>query len=211
MSVSTAKRSCRATTTPSDRIPGTDLYLRSAELDSAAQYTYTLAIDYEEGTPDPRNDIHGRQRLRPGLRGRACPTGRCHRTLEPPAEDAPRGELDSFQFRSEILDNTRQIQVWRPPGYGSDPETRYPVLVVNHGDNLLRGGLMRNTLDNLVGKDVAPLVAVFVPRSFRSPSMEESRSTTTCASWWKSSCRTSIVTTSPTARTAPSWARPQRG
>ena len=85
--------------------------------------------------------------------------------LEPPAEDAPRGELDTFQFRSEVLDNARQIQVWRPPGYGSDPETRYPVLVVNHGDNLLRGGLMRNTLDNLVGKEVAPLVAVFVPRT----------------------------------------------
>ena len=68
-------------------------------------------------------------------------------------------------MRSEILDNARQIQVWRPPGYGSDPETRYPVLVVNHGDNLLRGGLMRNTLDNLVGKEVAPLVAVFVPRA----------------------------------------------
>ena len=81
------------------------------------------------------------------------------------AEDTPRGELDTFQFRSEVLDNARQIQVWRPPGYGSDPEIRYPVLVVNHGDNLLRGGLMRNTLDNLVGKKVAPLVAVFVPRA----------------------------------------------
>ncbi len=38
------------------------------------------------------------------------------------------------------------------------------MLVVNHGDNLLRGGLMRNTLDNLVGDVVAPLIAVFVPR-----------------------------------------------
>ena len=38
------------------------------------------------------------------------------------------------------------------------------MLVVNHGDNLLRGGLMQNTLDNLVGNSVAPLIAVFVPR-----------------------------------------------
>jgi enterochelin esterase-like enzyme len=84
--------------------------------------------------------------------------------LDEPAADAARGTLDQFLFRSEILDNTREINVWRPPGHGRDPATRYPLLVVNHGDNLLRGGLMQNSLDNLVGERVAPLVAVFVPR-----------------------------------------------
>ncbi len=146
------------------RIPGTDLYLRSAELDSAAQYTYTLTIDYDEETLDPRNDYVVDNGFDQVSEVR-MPDWPQSPHLEPPAEDAPRGELDTFQFRSEVLDNARQIQVWRPPGYGSDPETRYPVLVVNHGDNLLRGGLMRNTLDNLVGKEVAPLVAVFVPRA----------------------------------------------
>ena len=85
--------------------------------------------------------------------------------LDEPGEDAPRGSLDTFQFRSEILDNTREVKVWRPADYGQNPETRYPLLVVNHGDNLLRGGLMQNTLDNLVGNSVAPMIAVFVPRS----------------------------------------------
>lgn len=146
------------------RIPGTDLYLRSAELDSAAQYTYTLTIDFEDGTPDPHNPYvvdNGASQVSEVRMPDWPPSPH----LEPPAEGAPRGQLDIFQFRSEILDNARQIQVWRPPGYGSDPETRYPVLVVNHGDNLLRGGLMRNTLDNLIGQEVAPLVAVFVPRA----------------------------------------------
>ncbi len=146
------------------RIPGTDLFLRSTELDSAAQYTYTLTIDYEEGALDPRNAYAVDNGFDQVSEVR-MPDWPQSPHLEPPAEDAPRGELDTFQFRSEVLDNARQIQVWRPPGYGSDPETRYPVLVVNHGDNLLRGGLMRNTLDNLVGKEVAPLVAVFVPRT----------------------------------------------
>lgn len=146
------------------RLPGTDLRLRSVELDPAAQYTYTLTIDFEEGTTDPRNPFtvdNGGARVSE-LR---MPDWPASPHLDPPAEGAPRGELDTFPFRSEILGNTRQIQVWRPSGYGSDPETRYPVLVVHHGDNLLRGGLMRNTLDNLVGKEVAPLVAVFVPRT----------------------------------------------
>lgn len=146
------------------RIPGTDLYLRSAELDSAAQYTYTLTIDFEEGRLDPHN-AHVVDNGHNQVSEVRMPDWPQSPHLETPAEDAPRGELDTFQFRSEILDNARQIQVWRPPGYGSDPETRYPVLVVNHGDNLLRGGLMRNTLDNLVGKEVVPLVAVFVPRA----------------------------------------------
>lgn len=149
------------------RIPGTDLFLRSAELDPAGQYTYTLAIDFEQGSLDPRN-AHSVDNGRGMLSEVRMPEWPPSPHLETPAADAPRGELDTFQFRSEILDNSRQIQVWRPPGYGSDPETRYPLLVVNHGDNLLRGGLMRNTLDNLVGKQVAPLVAVFVPRAAAS-------------------------------------------
>ena len=85
--------------------------------------------------------------------------------LDPPADDAPRGTLDRFQFRSDLLENTREIQLWRPADYGQDAEQRYPLLVVNHGDNLLRGGLMQNALDNLVGRSVAPLIAVFVPRN----------------------------------------------
>jgi enterochelin esterase-like enzyme len=85
--------------------------------------------------------------------------------IEAPAAGAPRGTLDKFQFRSLILNNTREVQVWTPPDYGRDAARRYPVLVGNHGDNLVRGNLMQNTLDNLVGRTVEPLIAVFVPRA----------------------------------------------
>ena len=54
--------------------------------------------------------------------------------------------------------------MWRPAEYGQDPDRRYPLLVVNHGDNMLRGGLLQNVLDNLVGNRVAPVIAVCVPR-----------------------------------------------
>ena len=85
--------------------------------------------------------------------------------IDAPAAGAPRGTLDKFPFRSLILNNTREVQVWRPPDYGRDPGKRYPVLVANHGDNLVRGGLIQNTLDNLVGRSVEPLIAVLVPRA----------------------------------------------
>ena len=144
-------------------LSGTDLFVRSAELDPRAQYTYAFTLDYGQPVPDPLNPytVDNGFNVVSELR---MPEWPASPHLEPPAEDAARGELDTFRFRSEILDNTRQIQVWRPSGYDADPEARYPLLVVNHGDNLLRGGLMRNTLDNLGGASTAPVIAVFVPR-----------------------------------------------
>jgi len=144
-------------------LAGTDLFVRSAELDPKAQYTYNLSVDYDATVLDPLNPhtVDNGFMVASELRMPEWPESP---HLEAPAEDSPRGELDTFPFRSEILENTRQIQVWRPPGYSASSETRYPLLIVNHGDNLLRGGLMRNSLDNLVGERVAPLIAVFVPR-----------------------------------------------
>jgi enterochelin esterase-like enzyme len=158
------------------KLPGTDLFLRTVELDPKSQYTYELTVDYEQPIPDPRNPhtVDNGFNVVSEVRMPEWPPSP---HLETPAEDAPRGELDTFPFHSEILDNRRQIQVWRPPGYGADPDMRYPLLVVNHGDNLLRGSLMRNTLDNLVGESVAPLVAVFVPRitapEYAGPQVDE--------------------------------------
>ena len=145
------------------RLGGTDLFFRSVELDPKAEYSYAFTSNYGQPGPDPNNphSINMGFGLLSELRMPEWPESP---HLEEPAEDEPRGTLDSFPFRSEVLDNTRELSVWRPQGYGSG-DVRYPVLIVNHGDNQLRGSLMRNTLDNLVGKSVAPVVAVFVPRS----------------------------------------------
>jgi len=143
---------------------GTDLFFRSFELDSKGQYAYSMIVDFGDPTADPRNpySVNNGFAVASELRMPGWPPSP---HLEPPAEGAPRGTLDKFQFRSLILNNTREIQVWRPPDYGSEAAKRYPLLVANHGDNLVRGGLMQNTLDNLVGRTVEPLLAVFVPRA----------------------------------------------
>lgn len=145
------------------RVEGTDLFFRSLELDPNGQYTYSFIVDFGAPGPDPKNPytVDNGFAVASELRMPGWPASP---HLEEPAADAPRGTLDRFQFRSEILGNTREVQVWRPADYDRDPERRYPVLVVHHGDNLLRGGLMQNVLDNLVGDTVAPLIAVFVPR-----------------------------------------------
>jgi enterochelin esterase-like enzyme/outer membrane protein assembly factor BamB len=144
-------------------LAGTDLFFRSLELDPKAQYNYYLIVDFGDPGLDPGNpySVDNGFAVASELR---MPDWPASPHLETPAEGSPRGTLDGFPFRSEILDNIREIKVWRPADYGQDSEQRYPLLVVNHGDNLLRGGLMQNTLDNLVGTRVAPVIAVFVPR-----------------------------------------------
>ena len=145
------------------RVAGTDLFVRSAELDPRAQYTYAYAVDYGEPTTDPWNP-HRVDMGSDAVSDLRMPRWPASPHLDEPAAGTPRGILDSFVFRSDVLDNTRQIQVWRPDPTLDDAGARHPLLVVNHGDNLLRGGLMRNTLDNLVGTTVAPIVVAFVPR-----------------------------------------------
>lgn len=145
-------------------LEGTDLWVRSRQLDPAGQYGYSFSVGFGQPGPDPRNpySIENGFGSTSELRMPDWPPA-SH--LAPPAADRPRGTLDGFPFRSEKLGVTREIKVWRPAGYEAEAERRFPLLVVNHGDNLLRGGLFRNTLDNLVGTTVEPIVVVFVPRA----------------------------------------------
>lgn len=142
------------------RVAGTDLFYRSLALDPAGVYGYQLAVDFANPAPDPANPntIDGfvqASELR-------LPAARVNSLLVEPAEDTPRGTLNTFRFHSANLENFRDIQVWTPPGFGGD-ET-YPLLIVNYGDLAIRGGHMNNVLDNLVGQRMAPVVVAFVPR-----------------------------------------------
>lgn len=145
------------------QVAGTDLWLRSVALDRAAQYSYAFVVDFGQPGPDPRNP-HQIDNGFARFSDLRMPEWPAAPHLEP-APAAAKGTLDGFPFRSEKTNSTREIKVWRPAGYGANPEQRYPLLVVNHGDNLLRGGLFQNTLENLVGNGVEPVVAVFVPRA----------------------------------------------
>jgi outer membrane protein assembly factor BamB len=150
-----------------ERVEGTDLFFVSLELVPAAQYAYTFAVDYGAPVPDPGNPyrIQDGEQLLSDLRMPDWPPSP---HLDEPSADTARGTVDSFQFRSTSLGNTRQISVWRPADYATS-DHRYPVLIVNHGDNVLRAGQMDNTLDNMTTHQSQPgeiqeVIAVFVPR-----------------------------------------------
>jgi enterochelin esterase-like enzyme/outer membrane protein assembly factor BamB len=145
-----------------DRIAGTDVYFTSLELDPEAVWEYRFSVDFGQAAADPKNPL-----TTPSFMGP-------HSVLRMPrwevpghlaASDAPAGRVDSFQFRSEIAGNERRVRLYLPAGYGTDPEARYPLAVVLHGDSALEAGMDR-ALDNLIAAgEVAPLVVAFVPAS----------------------------------------------
>ncbi len=75
----------------------------------------------------------------------------------------PRGRIEKLAWESEALGYGREVQVYLPPGY-DESEARHGLLVVHTGDQALTHGLMDRSLDNLIGKTVAPLVVAFVPQ-----------------------------------------------
>lgn len=148
---------------PLERVAGTDLFFRSEPLDNEGIWSYRLLIDFGEPQPDPRNpqaieDATGQ------LSELRMPGAPASSYLAEPAAGVPRGSLETFRWHDEKLGNTRQISVYLPAGYDASA-ARYPVLLVNHGNRALAGGLYQNSLDNLIAaKKIEPLIAVFVPR-----------------------------------------------
>ena len=151
-------------TEPLHRVEGTDLFYRSIELDPKGNYEYGLSVDFERPGPDPANPHTVEYGFGPQSELR-MPGWRANPMLSEPAEGIPTGQLEQFQFTSETLGSTRQVQVWLPPNYDASGETSYPLLVVHHGDQAVQFGHLENLLTNLLAAaKIEPLVAVMLPR-----------------------------------------------
>jgi len=144
---------------PLHLIEGTDFYFRSYQLPAAAHFEYRFNV-FEDRMADPLNP----RRLTSSEDAPSVVTtagwSEPDHLREPPGA---RGQLEKFTWKSEILENEREVALYLPPGYEST-DRRYPLVVVNYGNQALEEGRWTNSLDNLIGKTVAPLIAVFVPR-----------------------------------------------
>ena len=140
------------------RVEGTDFYFRSYELPQKALFSYRFWV-FDEPMTDPANPQKtgpdGRERSVLATAGWQAPS----HLREP---DGQRGRIEKLQWKSEQLDNEREVQVYLPPGY-EEGEARYPLLLVNDGDNALSQGEMDKSLDNLTGESIAPAIVAFVP------------------------------------------------
>jgi len=142
------------------RIEGTDVFYRTYRLEPGARWEYRFNVDFEEWMPDPLNP-----RSVPAIEGEdplseVITEGyEVGKHVEDPA--ARRGKMDEFTLASETLGYEKNIKVWTPPGY-ADGDAAYPVLIVNDGESWLNKGLMGNSLENLVGHHVEPVIVAFV-------------------------------------------------
>jgi enterochelin esterase-like enzyme/outer membrane protein assembly factor BamB len=145
--------------TPMHRVEGTDFYFRSVTVEPGARFEYYYSV-FGEIRPDPLNPrkstAWGPEMSVVTSRGWQEPA----HLREP---EGPRGHFGTLTWESELLGYGREVQVYLPPGYEED-KTRYGLLVVHTGDQALKHGLMDRTLDNLIGRTVAPLVVAFVPQ-----------------------------------------------
>jgi len=143
-----------------ERIPDTDFHHLSIPIEPATRWEYRFQIDLEDWETDPLNP-----RTVPGGR-----SGMVSEVVTPGYEEsthhleptgAARGRVEGYDFESEMLGDSRAVQVYLPAGY-DDSDGSYPLLIVHQGKDWLEKGLMANTLDNLVGETVEPLIVVFI-------------------------------------------------
>ena len=142
---------------PMVRVPGTDLFYYSTQLEPDAAVSYGFLPDYGDPVPDPLND-----RANGGLFGEvswfSMPAWQVGEFF---GEASAKGRLETVEWESKIKEGKRSVQVYLPAGYDAD-QSRYPVAYVHGGKDALEQGSAQAALDNLIGGSVAPLIAVFI-------------------------------------------------
>ncbi len=142
-----------------NRIEGTDFYYASFEIEPDARLDYWMTIDFGRPGPDPRNDTKIPSFFARQVSELAMPKWTHPTHLDEPS--GKRGKLDSLNFESKILKNKRTVKVYLPNGYDQGNDS-YPVVYVNNGREAIQLMKMTNSLDNLIGKTIEPVIAVFI-------------------------------------------------
>jgi enterochelin esterase-like enzyme len=106
--------------------------------------------------------------------------GQTDSKLEPPPsgfasrrDGVERGKVETVEYDSKSVGDTRKMTVYLPPGYSRD--TKYPVLYLLHGAGDNEGGWTRNgaanlILDNLFAdKKIVPMIVVMPNGSPQGP------------------------------------------
>lgn len=145
---------------PLQRVPGTDFFYASFELEPDARLNYRFNKDFGQALTDPRND-HTVPSFAGEMSQVAMPKWRQPSHFATP-EGGLKGTMDTFDFTSKVNENPHSITVYLPPGY-ADGEARYPTVYVNYGSMAISAAQTPNTLENMIrAKQIAPVIAVFI-------------------------------------------------
>jgi enterochelin esterase family protein len=141
-------------------------------------YIYTFTADGIT-MPDP---VNPRIKLRWRTSASTVELPGDHELWEP--RDVPHGKVEINYQKSSVLNETRAVWIYTPPGYAHDTAARFPVLYLFHGSNDTAAGWVtvggaNFILDNLISeKQAVPMIVVMpyghtVPYS--APRSEQSK------------------------------------
>lgn len=158
---------------PMLRVPGTDLFYYTLQIEPDARLNYLFMRDYEE-ILDPRNPRKATvtalgKEMEIGFRGVPYEMSwfSMPRWVKPlfqePAPEGQRGTLESKDIEIQSGKIKVELAVYLPKGY-SRSEERYPVAYYLNGSEPLDEGGLVNALDNLIGVRCSPLIMVVVKK-----------------------------------------------
>ena len=93
----------------------------------------------------------------------SMPGWRAPTHLAEPEAGTARGRLVTHELESAVLGTRHTMRVYLPAAYDvRGDQTRYPVAYYHNGGGAIARGNLPTSLDNLIGRSVRPLVAVFI-------------------------------------------------
>lgn len=143
------------------RITGTTFWYYTAHYPADARLDYKFVINGSNWILDPRNPHTCTGGFGPnselGMPG----------YVHPPEIDfynnIPHGTIKDTTFHSNILENSRPVRIYLPPGYPSGLKA-YPVILFHDGPEYISLGSTNNILDYLISEhQIAPVIGIFVP------------------------------------------------
>ncbi|MCP3980601.1 MAG: PQQ-binding-like beta-propeller repeat protein [bacterium] len=162
------------------RVEGTDLHYYSTTLDEDARVNYLFMRDFEAITDplNPRTTMTAvvDAEMEMSFSGETMEMS----WLSMPQWEGPdflgepagkTGRIATHTLTSAGLEMDHEVHVYLPPGY-DESAASYPVAYVHGGNGARERGDVPRALDNLIGKSVAPMIAVFIgttPPPYGSP------------------------------------------
>ncbi len=154
---------------PMHRVADTDLFYYSSRLEPDARLNYKFMRDFQARHVDSLNARRHGSMFYGFTSWFNMPKWKNPDYLE--ASGGLTGRIDSLQFKSVKIDSARMIEVYLPAGY-DDSKKDYPVIYLHEGRLARALGNVKTALDNLIGRQIQPVIVVFMP-SFYGDSYEE--------------------------------------
>ena len=146
---------------PMQHVEGTDLFYYSARLEPDAHILYRFHRNFDEQIADPKNankilDRRGSPMSYVPMPGYNPPEF----LKEAPA--SKKGKVEAREFTSTKRQGaSAKLSIYVPANYASSKD-KYPVVYLYDGAMAQKQGLLPNILDNLIGNEIQPLIAVMI-------------------------------------------------